>query len=439
MLDAAGEADIFLDGLYRIVIKDQFNFVVYDVEKTGISLSMLVRPNGQSVETSLTNIDAELNKKAPTEYVNDQLELKAPKLTTYTKSEVDLALSLKASQSNTYTKAEVDTTFAAYVGGRKAFTTLALAQAAQSSLPANTAIEVTNDGANNGTYQWNGTTLTKSAYDPLVQAKAHTNALTGGATPNLFIGTKFTLNFLNNTLTGGGGIVSYGTLFIDNIPQSQSIPLEVAEEYPFGLRKVCISKTTKAFKVFNSIEDVTSDYVLLGYLFGRKWHSISSGNKPTIIGNSDTYGGNVSDLKYSFDAEIVGGVLVLNKEAKTISGQIDIFSPAYRGYIFNIAITYTGELAAIVVDTNGPVVKALKVGDVVSPSDLVIAKVSDEFIFSSSVLGAFSQVGSQKFKIYGKVGYSDITSEPTFLSEATRLTLNFSTGNLSVDQNGYIF
>ncbi|EAP7013648.1 hypothetical protein EJV31_24885, partial [Salmonella enterica] len=35
LLDAAGEADIFLDGLYRIVVKDRFGFVVYDVEKTG--------------------------------------------------------------------------------------------------------------------------------------------------------------------------------------------------------------------------------------------------------------------------------------------------------------------------------------------------------------------------------------------------------------------
>ena len=35
LLDAAGEADIFLNGLYRVVVKDCFGFVVYDVEKTG--------------------------------------------------------------------------------------------------------------------------------------------------------------------------------------------------------------------------------------------------------------------------------------------------------------------------------------------------------------------------------------------------------------------
>lgn len=60
-------------------------------------------------------------------------------------------------------------------GGHLGYATLALAQAAQSSLPANTIVEITNDGANNGTYQWDGTTLTKSAYDPLTQAKSYTD------------------------------------------------------------------------------------------------------------------------------------------------------------------------------------------------------------------------------------------------------------------------
>ena len=56
------------------------------------------------------------------------------------------------------------------IAGHAFYQTLADAQA---SLPANTVVEITNDGANNGTYQWNGTTLTKSAYDPLTQAKAY--------------------------------------------------------------------------------------------------------------------------------------------------------------------------------------------------------------------------------------------------------------------------
>lgn len=102
----------------------------------------------------------------------------------YTKSETDSALALKADIATTlagysiadaYTKSQVDASITAVSAGHKAFTTLALAQAATGSLTANTAIEVTNDGSNNGTYQWNGTTLTKSTYDPLTQAKAYTD------------------------------------------------------------------------------------------------------------------------------------------------------------------------------------------------------------------------------------------------------------------------
>lgn len=121
-----------------------------------------------------------------------------PQINTMTREEVDSALSLKAPQAKTYTKDEVDTTLAAYVGGRKAYTTLALAQADQANLPANTAIEVTNDGANNGTYQWDGATLTKSAYDPLTQAKKYTDSkteylrITRGV--NIFDKTKYTPN-----------------------------------------------------------------------------------------------------------------------------------------------------------------------------------------------------------------------------------------------------
>lgn len=86
--------------------------------------------------------------------------------------EIDVVLDTKASTEY------VDASLSAIAGGHKAYQTLALAQAAQASLPVNTVIEVTNDSTalNNGTYQWNGTTLTKSAYDPLTQAKTYTDA-----------------------------------------------------------------------------------------------------------------------------------------------------------------------------------------------------------------------------------------------------------------------
>ena len=112
------------------------------------------------------------------EYVGNEVPIKA---------DTDAAFAIKADKATTlagygiedaYTKTQVDSSITAVSGGHKAYQTLAAAQAAKASLPVNTVVEVTNDptAANNGTYQWNGTTLTKSVYDPLTQAKAYTDA-----------------------------------------------------------------------------------------------------------------------------------------------------------------------------------------------------------------------------------------------------------------------
>lgn len=136
-----------------------------------------------------------------------------PQINTMTREEVAAAVEPKAN------KVDVDVALAAYVGGRKAYTTLALAQAAQSSLPANTAIEVTNDptASNNGTYQWNGTTLTKSAYDPLTQAKGYTDTKTQniGTQSDALIAT-----FLDKNGNAWGYVDSNGNLFLVNITDS---------------------------------------------------------------------------------------------------------------------------------------------------------------------------------------------------------------------------
>lgn len=71
---------------------------------------------------------------------------------------------------------KVDLQIATLPAGHKGYATLADAQAAQASLPANTLVEVTSDSttANNGVYLWNGAVLTKSAYDPYKLAKEFT-------------------------------------------------------------------------------------------------------------------------------------------------------------------------------------------------------------------------------------------------------------------------
>lgn len=96
------------------------------------------------------------------------------KLLNYLGIEVPTKTELAVKADKTY----VDNALTAIAGGHKAYQTLAAAQAAQATLPANTVVEVTNDptSSNNGTYQWNGTALTKSPYDPLTQAKTYTDA-----------------------------------------------------------------------------------------------------------------------------------------------------------------------------------------------------------------------------------------------------------------------
>ena len=81
----------------------------------------------------------------------------------------------------------------AVAGGHKGYTTLALAQTNQSNLPVNSIVEVTNDPdqTKNGTYQWDGTTLTRSLYDPLTQSKNYTNSYATVKSKTLSDATNF--------------------------------------------------------------------------------------------------------------------------------------------------------------------------------------------------------------------------------------------------------
>ena len=94
---------------------------------------------------------------------------------------------------------------ASVAGGHKGYLTLALATTASTGLPANTVVEVTNDPtiANNGLYLWNGTTLTKSNYDPLTQSKKYTDEKTK------FVKAYRGVNIANLTTATKGSYVDY--------------------------------------------------------------------------------------------------------------------------------------------------------------------------------------------------------------------------------------
>lgn len=72
-LDAAGEADIYGVGFYRVVVKDFFGLTIYDVEKTGIAVkldaSLVVDASGESQQIINDRV------KIIQESINDRVEI----------------------------------------------------------------------------------------------------------------------------------------------------------------------------------------------------------------------------------------------------------------------------------------------------------------------------------------------------------------------------
>ena len=70
------------------------------------------------------------------------------------------------------------------IQGQYRFTTLALFNSVKASIPPNSTVIIEEAGENQGTNTWNGTTLTKSTYDPLTQAKADATTKANAAESN---------------------------------------------------------------------------------------------------------------------------------------------------------------------------------------------------------------------------------------------------------------
>ena len=136
----------------------------------GVIAGVVFAQDGKSIQTHIEEIlnNLELNRS----YIDEQVGLMAPQATTYNKVEVDTKINAEATRAQVAEQVLQDQVNAVGVGN-KAYLTYAEMDADKANNPINSKLEVTNDPdpAKNGTYQWNGTTLTKSAHDPLAQAK----------------------------------------------------------------------------------------------------------------------------------------------------------------------------------------------------------------------------------------------------------------------------
>lgn len=164
-------------GNYAIRLGD---LVWYVVAKENLASKSYVDNSSKGVQDNLDNHIA--NKNNPHGVTKAQLGLgnvdNTSDINKPLSSAAINALSEKSDKADTYTKSETNSKISALsnttYAGHKGYATLAEAQASQASLTANTLVEVTSDTttANNGVYLWNGTTLTKSMYDPKAVAVA---------------------------------------------------------------------------------------------------------------------------------------------------------------------------------------------------------------------------------------------------------------------------
>ena len=101
-------------------------------------------------------------------------------------TEITRATNAEQTIDNKFTQANaiLDSKITSVAGGKKSYTTYAKMTGAAAlpagdllKLPANSSVDVIadSDSTKNGTYDYDGTTFTKSVYDPIAQAQAYTN------------------------------------------------------------------------------------------------------------------------------------------------------------------------------------------------------------------------------------------------------------------------
>ncbi|MCJ0927928.1 GDSL-type esterase/lipase family protein [Acinetobacter lwoffii] len=196
-------AKIYLkEPMHSISVKNRNGSTIFvDVNGVGLVSTLLVRPSGVTVEQTFKDIDQEINTKADQNFVEEQLELKANAADVYqkdevfTKTEASALIDPKADQ--TYVD---DVVGAISTDANKQYATLAAANADIANIVVGRNVFISE--AINGGYWYKATSeatsLTKSAYDPLTQAKSFADA------NPLFKPTALTINDNLNSITQTG-------------------------------------------------------------------------------------------------------------------------------------------------------------------------------------------------------------------------------------------
>ncbi|MFK7336398.1 hypothetical protein [Acinetobacter baumannii] len=233
-LDYRGEADIFLlTGRYRFVVYSCTGVKIYDVDNVGEWLGQVTADNvidGDKTQHQINIEQAEKNASLSQEIIDaveaeeNRAVLAETNLTNLIDTEEDRASAAEASLDTkinteisraTGVEASLQSQVNALGVGNRAYKTYAEMDADKANIPAKSKVTVTNDStpSNNGDWQWDGTTFTKSTYDPLTQAKTYTDdslrTLEANRTqnPNKLTYDQVLFNTLPTSTTGTATVV----------------------------------------------------------------------------------------------------------------------------------------------------------------------------------------------------------------------------------------
>lgn len=151
----------------------------------GVTAGIVFALDKKSVQTHLENIYQEFiisnqkieEEKSRAEEVEQELGILISTQQSDLDSEVQRAIAAEA---------VIDAKFNANGVGNRAYKTYAEMDTDKANIPAKSKVTVTNDitSSNNGDWQWDGTTFTKSIYDPISQAAADATAKANAAETN---------------------------------------------------------------------------------------------------------------------------------------------------------------------------------------------------------------------------------------------------------------
>lgn len=256
----------------------------------------------------------------------------------------------------------VDSLVSAIAGGHKGYATLALATTASTSLPANTVLEVTNDPTtnNNGIYLWNGTTLTKSTFDPLTLAKAYADAnpmfkpvpiVAGNNVNNFTTNGMYTLSanlpvgqITNHAVDNGGfhqsGIYLVQGITISGIKLVTQVFFPYVNIYPIKVRRQINSGGTfeATWSTISTLEQLNSVFVKPADLVTNNIQLLSDLAQYDYFGKQFTNTELVGTAIYSTSTYYVGLNAIHTKAVNLNKIKTRIYNPTvgdveYRIYV----------------------------------------------------------------------------------------------------------